>query len=267
MAARNFCFTINNYTELEEQEIRKWKCRYVIGGYEVGESGTPHIQGYIEFREPHKLGGLKKLHSKAHWEIKRGTREEARKYCMKEGKYFEEGDWKSGGQGKRTDLKKIVTKLEEGERATEIILSDPETASRNLRWLEKAQEIIDKKQTKAFRKVRTIVLTGKAGCGKTKYVHENNENVFTVNPEDSFPFDGYDGEKVILIDDFYGNLKYTQLLRVLDGHQLRINIKGGHRYARWTKVYITSNEDPDQWYTRGLTDALKRRLTKVTKLG
>lgn len=90
-------------------------------------------------------------------------------------------------------------------------------------------------------------------------------DAFTVNPEDTFPFDGYDGEDAIIIDDFEGQLKYKHLLKILDGHQLRVNVKGGHRYARWTRVFITTNEEASGWYQRGLTPALQRRLTSVTR--
>jgi len=90
-----------------------------------------------------------------------------------------------------------------------------------------------------------------------------------MNPEDTFPFDGYEGQKEILIDDFYGNIKLNFLLKILDGHKLRINIKGGHRYALWNKVYITSNTQVDEWYQTimltnpKLKDALDRRITKT----
>lgn len=266
MTHRSFCFTINNYNMDDEINIGEWQCRYVIGGYEEGICGTKHIQGYVEFDKPKKIGGLKKLHKTAHWEARRGTRVQAREYCMKHGEYFEYGDWNLGGQGTRNDLKNTVTMLQNGTRATEIILDDPEMASKHLKWLEKAQEIIDRNNTREFRNVTTEVLIGEAGIGKTRYVFEQNKkkNVFTVNPEDNFPFDGYDGEDVILIDDFYGNIKYSHILKILDGHQLRINIKGGHRYAKWTKVYITSNNEPETWYNFGMTEALERRLTKVT---
>lgn len=148
-----------------------------------------------------------------------------------------------------------------------LCFEEPQIVSRNLRFLEKVQSILDKEQTKEFRNVEVEVLIGDAGVGKTRQVFEKEPDVFTVNPEDSFPFDGYDNEEAILIDDFEGQLKYKHLLKILDGHQLRINVKGSHRYARWKRVYITTNEEPSKWYQRGLTPALNRRLKKVTRLG
>ena len=48
---------------------------YQIQGYEKGEQGTPHIQGYIEFENSVSLSTLKKINKRIHWE----KEEEAKK--------------------------------------------------------------------------------------------------------------------------------------------------------------------------------------------
>ena len=49
--AAAWCYTLNNYTEEEKENL--WKeGTYQIQGYEKGSNGTPHIQGYIEFKNP-----------------------------------------------------------------------------------------------------------------------------------------------------------------------------------------------------------------------
>lgn len=76
--------------------------------------------------------------------------------------------------------------------------------------------------------------------------------------------DGYYGQTAILFDDFYGGVKYTQLLKMLDGYPMQIGKKGGFVQKRWRTVLFTSNASPMEWYKRGLTPALKRRITSVT---
>lgn len=290
MTSRSWCFTINNYT-LEEIDNLEFgiakKYRYMICGFEKGEKkGTPHIQGYVEFHAAKRKAGVKKLISKrAHVEAsKMKNRVNARDYCTKgeqtkaewddlhqqgpnyrkNPEWVEFGDWEAGGQGTRNDLRGIMEMIKEKKKMIEIMEEAPEAMAQNLRFADRYKELVEKEETREFRKVSVEAYVGDAGTGKTRKAHEENPGIYTVNPDETFPFDGYDGEETILIDDFYGGLKYHYLLRILDGHQLRVNIKGGHRYARWTKVIITSNKKPADWYAAGLTPALARRITNVT---
>lgn len=46
MTARNYLFTINNYSDTEIEEIKKFfetHCKYGIYGKEKGDKGTPHL--------------------------------------------------------------------------------------------------------------------------------------------------------------------------------------------------------------------------------
>lgn len=113
--ARNWCFTIHDPASIWEEDPRE---RYVVWQLEsCPETGRKHLQGYVEFNKQLRLAALKKLHPTAHWEARRGTRDQARAYCMKEetrleGPY-ERGTWETQ-QGKRTDLEGAVAALREG---------------------------------------------------------------------------------------------------------------------------------------------------------
>lgn len=103
--SRSYCWTLNNYTAEEVEAIQNNAFRYLIYGKEVGENGTPHLQGYLECHSPKTIAALKKIPglSRAHFESRRGTRDQARKYCLKDGIIWESGNWEAGGQGSRTD--------------------------------------------------------------------------------------------------------------------------------------------------------------------
>lgn len=61
-------------------------------GKEQGETGTPHLQGFLILQNPQRLSFLKRrLHATAHFENARGTSEEASVYCKKDGDYQEYG--------------------------------------------------------------------------------------------------------------------------------------------------------------------------------
>lgn len=90
---RCWCFTLNNYTEEEwwnlKTSLEERNYKYVIG-QEVGEEGTPHIQGYIKSKHQIKFSTVKYglLFGRAHCEKAKGSEAHNLKYCSKEGKFF-----------------------------------------------------------------------------------------------------------------------------------------------------------------------------------
>lgn len=84
---QRWCFTLNNYRTIEQENmILEFKdAKYMIGE-EVGESGTPHLQGYVEFKKRRRITELKKINERIHWEPCNNT-DASIKYCMKDNKY------------------------------------------------------------------------------------------------------------------------------------------------------------------------------------
>jgi len=89
--SRGWCLTLNNYLEEEYNNLKsddtlntveKW-----IIGKEVGKNGTPHLQGYIYFKNARTLEQVRGISSRAHWEIAKGNPKQNFKYCSKEGDF------------------------------------------------------------------------------------------------------------------------------------------------------------------------------------
>jgi len=87
--SKYWCFTLNNFTvghlgQLQEQ----FKAKNVgyLFGEEVGEQGTPHLQGYIEAETRIRPLEHFDLPPEVHWERRRGTKVENQRYCSKDGK-------------------------------------------------------------------------------------------------------------------------------------------------------------------------------------
>ena len=59
---------------------------YIIGK-EIGEQGTPHLQGYVEFKDKLRITALKKINNRAHWEKCKGSKDSNLKYCGKDNNY------------------------------------------------------------------------------------------------------------------------------------------------------------------------------------
>lgn len=83
----NWVFTLNNYTEAEIKDIETWTSKGAQGvayGKEVGENGTPHLQGYIRMKTRVCMKQVKELNKRMHIEKMRGKLQDSEKYCSKQ---------------------------------------------------------------------------------------------------------------------------------------------------------------------------------------
>lgn len=108
---KRWVFTLNNHTEGEVQLLSDLltseHVSYGIFGREVGESGTPHLQGYCIFADRKRFNQVRALFGdRYHVEISRGTPAQASQYCKKDGDFEEFGEF-PGTQGKRSDWESL----------------------------------------------------------------------------------------------------------------------------------------------------------------
>lgn len=86
---KQWCFTWNNYTDTDYGSMISYFCKgdqWIIGK-EVGEKGTPHLQGYINFEKKVRFTALIKVFPKCHWEAAKGNAKANIKYCSKENNF------------------------------------------------------------------------------------------------------------------------------------------------------------------------------------
>lgn len=244
--------------------------RYMIVGVETAPTtGKTHYQCYIEFQGKTSMKQIKSMFHDptVHLEPRAGTREQARDYCKKEGNYTEHGIWATG-PGFRTDLVEVVGAIVAGEtRLSEMMIENPKVYCQYRNGLKDIQAAVDKKNSQATRHVEVEVISGPTGRGKTERAY--GPNTFKIEGGELNWFDGYDGEKTLLIDDYDNDVKITRLLNILDRYQLRLPVKGGFTYAAWTKVFITTNLKRSELHRQAKPAhiaALNRRITTWTDL-
>jgi len=149
----------------------------------------------------------------------------------------------------------------------------PNMFSKNISAIKEYMRATDEKNhmSDRSRNVYVEVRYGTEDCGKTFDIMTKGEHLpYKLRPPGgggTIWWNGYQDQKVILLDDFYGWIKYNELLDILDKYPLMMEKKFGHCYAKWEKVYITSNVAPEQWYSNsyGMTAALARRINVVKK--
>lgn len=112
MTSRRWVFTLNNPTDDEEQAVADFLdsdlVTYGVFGREVGESGTPHYQGFLILPQPQRLSYLRNnLSARAHYERAQGTSAQASAYCKKDNDFEEFGEIPDE-QGARNDINGFV---------------------------------------------------------------------------------------------------------------------------------------------------------------
>nr|WQH26039.1 MAG: replication-associated protein [Longfin eel circovirus] len=262
VSVRRVCFTLNNYTEEDLRFIQKnFKSvsKYLIVGKEVGQNGTPHLQGFINLKKKTHFNSVKKLLPRAHIDKAKGTDQHNKDYCSKQEVAFEHGEIQ--GQGKRNDLAAALATV----RAN----------GGDIKALEDSHSLVYAKYTRgiwacindfAWKKPRdwkteVHVLWGIPGCGKSRYAREQAPEAY-YKPRGEW-WDGYTGQEDVIVDDFYGWLKFDELLKICDRYPHRVPVKGSFVQFTAKRIYITSNVPVPEWYPSLGFDlrALYRRLT------
>lgn len=107
------------------------------------------------------------------------------------------------------------------------------------------------------------VYWGATGTGKSRRAWEEASlEAFPKIPTTKF-WDGYRGHDHVVMDEFSGGIDITHMLRWLDRYPVIVEVKGSAVVLRATRMWITSNVDPREWYPNAppfQQAALLRRL-------
>jgi len=260
---RSYCFTLNNYSELERITLLHSECAYVIIGKEVGLLGTPHLQGYISFVHKKSLKQVRALCPRSHWEGAKGSALDNYTYCSKEGDFEERGvrpkSAKEKGQSER-DRWKGVWDLAKAGLIEEI---PEEIRLRHYRTLKEIRKDYMVKPADAS-DTTGVWIYGPAGVGKSRKAREDYPDSYLKMANKWWC--GYQNEATVIIDDL--DTKHDCL-----GHHLKIwadrysflaEIKGGAVHIRPQKIIVTSQYHPTQiWADSETRDAILRRFVVI----
>ena len=131
---RNACVTINNTHSLPQNVDATHIQYYIFGRERAPNTGTLHLQGYVEFKKLVSYKSIKKIlnNNTIHIEERRGTQEQAINYCRKEDQQpFQFGEPKTSGRpkGRKTqqihdELHEVVEMLKQGQKPQEILMKE-----------------------------------------------------------------------------------------------------------------------------------------------
>lgn len=288
---RQHCCTKNNYTSEDVDALHVFaneKCTYLVYGEEAGSlNNTPHLQIYFELKDAMTYSALNKKLFRAHYEKRRALPKQAAGYCMKGemdasptgdySYYFDNphDTWigeqfgEISSQGKRSDLDGPAELIAEGGSLEEVAEQYPvQFIKYNQGLLRLRQTLLKPRKLDAMPEV--IVLHGPTGTGKTRDAYLKywpDVPHYLWKPSNGNWWDGYDGQDKVIIDEFRGQMPWSDILGLLDRNEFRAQVKGAFVNVVASKFVITSPFPPSHWYRDDSRydrfAQLERRITEV----
>nr|QXP07608.1 MAG: replication associated protein [Arizlama virus] len=268
--ARGWCFTYNEHDEQTEKILERLVpesnglLKYLLYGVESAPTtGHKHLQGYLYCKNPCSFKRMKAtLPGSPHIEAAKGSPEQNKTYCSKEGNWKEFGELPQ--QGKRTDIEAIRTMIEEGKNMQKIC--EVATSFQSIRFAEK---LMTYKPMPAPKEREVRWYWGPTGTGKTRAAMEEAAALGDtwISMATGKWWDGYYGQKYVILDDYRSDFcPYHVLLRITDRYPYRVETKGGSTWLEAEIIWITSPYPPNETYkTIEDKDQLVRRLKVITE--
>lgn len=275
ISARRFVATLNNpvRADLPYDWFESGDVVFVAWQVEEGAiTGTPHLQIYfiVKENERNKNGHTIKwcsenLSNKMHIAIARGTHDECVDYVTKEASRVDGpwvlGDWTGepaaraakGRASQASTLEQVKEKILAGVPDSELWLEHFNVMVRHAKAMQAFRLSLKAKQRNWHTKL--LVLYGPPRTGKSsmaaRIAAANGGAFWLRKPKDGGTdwWDGYNGEQVVIIDEFYGWLPFDTLVRLCDRYPYQVEFKGSMVPFVSKLIIITSNVAPRSWYS------------------
>jgi len=272
---------------------------YIFAALETGESGTKHYQGYLELNRHKDLAWIKRCLPRAHLEKRKGTARQALEYCMKDIApdiqatiatsttdnlldaivMLEDSEslplyitWHTRDTSSACILAQVTKPktrkevllemklmVDEGKSEMELANHDFSVYVACFRGLDRYRLLTTKPRNHAM---EVIVIQGPTETGKSRWVMDRYPDAYWKQQQ-SIWWDGYASHETVMMDEFYGWLPFSFMLRLLDRYPMMVESKGGQIQFVAKRIIITTNAIPDNWYKPPCYFAsLARRVSK-----
>lgn len=264
--SKSWCFTLNNYTAEHENILQNLTLKYGVYGREVGESGTPHLQGFILFARTYRLAQLKKIFPTAHWEIAKVK--DAENYCLKDGDFVKLGDWDKRNSQKKKPTEELLDMVKAGATNQEIMAAVPTAYAIHRNKLDVFRLDLLKDRTEA---PIVIWIYGPTGVGKSHFVCGNwpIEKYAKIQDFTFTKMDQYTGQDIALFDDYrFEKGTWNYLLQLTDKYPCYARRRYSDiKFVAKMIVFTAPHSPEDTFYHVGEdVRQITRRLTYVVKL-
>ncbi len=266
---RNAIFVINNWCPADVPRLLACSgFSYICFAEEIGESGTPHLQGYAEVPDQIPFQRFKRLVGVGCWlHARNGSQAQAIAYTKKDGldSWHEAGERRS--QGQRTDLLAIKDAIDKGATMLELAEQNfPLFCHYRRGW--SAYMKLKVRPRAPTDPLTVLYWWGDTGTGKSTKAYNDYPGAYWQMTGTKW-MEGYDNRQhsVVIFDD-YDPCAFTirQFLTILQSFPLKLEMKGDSSEFIPEIIVITNNVSPDMLYSDQcprLIAAFERRLTRV----
>lgn len=273
---RRYCFTIHNYTKSNLKRFHVLaaaleKHHYICYGLEVApDTGTKHIQGYIELNQAQRFTYLHKYFNftrngklnKFHIDIANGTAEQNKKYTSKDGDFYEFGEPLT--QGARSDLREIKAAIKEDPKSLKAVVDEYGNNYQQLKYAEALPKYyLPERNSDTPPTVYWIF--GSTGIGKTKMVSDTFSDICYVSTY-KWLGTGYNQNECFLLDDFREfDLPFQTLLKITDRYPFTLEMKGSQLPLNSPYIVFTSPKSIQDTFLTTKED-IKQLLRRVIQI-
>lgn len=236
-------------------------CSYIKGQLEEGAGGFLHWQLIVWFARKQSIRGVRGIFGDFHFELSRS--ELAEQYVWKEDTRIPGTQFELGVKPMRRNVSTDWNRVWDAAIAGNFDDIPPDIRIRSYFTLRAIRS--DYLLPVGF--VRSCkVFWGKTGTGKSRKAWEEaGLEAYPKDPRTKF-WDGYNGHKRVVIDEFRGGIDIAHILRWLDRYPVRVEIKGSSLPLCASEYWITSNVHPADWWPQldaATLDAFYRRVQIV----
>lgn len=248
----------------------------------ISKEGLQHLHLVLEDTNGTRFSTVKDFLPSAHIEVTKGTKKEAEDYINKKGKFQEKGETVvhiarrgeiKANQGRRTDLEEIDMHLHNGLKPNQI-KAIKFSYRRFDKHIDDAYFWLRYENTPIHRDLFVTWHLGDSGSGKSyTYVSlcedYGEDEVYLVTDYDD-PFGKYNGERIIVLDEFRGQIPYYRVLNeILSSYRVQVHCRYSNRYALWTEVHICTIFTPQMCYRNMVrenqdVDGIEQLLRRIT---
>lgn len=168
---------------------------------------------------------------------------------------------------KEPDMAAIIEMIEDGATTSEIVKAYPKYALQSRRIDDLQATLRVTTTNEITRDMNVTYILGPDTVDKVGIVYQRHEakdicRIAYYPTHKRLPsFDSYNGQPILIFDNFYGQIPLDTMLYLLDRYPVMLPVRYADKAARYTTVYIISTIAPEMLYCNSSASIIRDTKT------